>query len=504
MVAARGARWSYRTVAEKVDCVARNLALAGITKGDVVSAQLPNWAEFLVIHLAATRLGAVTNPLLPIYRGKELTYILGLARSKVAFLPNTFRGFNYTDLYREFRPKLPALEHLYVIGDECPDDMLPFEGLLKDPPVGTAQLKPVKHDGNDITILMFTSGTELVPKGVMHSHNTLMFTNTTITNTHGLTADEVFWCPSPISHATGIEWGMRQAIVLGGTLILQEIWDAETALDLIENERCTFTTGATPFASMLLELPTLDRRDLSSFRTFVCGGATIPRQLGEDLFKRTGCTLIPVWGMSECFAATTATRDDPSDKKWGTDGRAIAGAECVIFDDERKKVLPAGEVGEIGTRGPHVCLGYFKDAERTKDTFSPDGWLFSNDLGTMDERGFLRVVGRKKDIINRGGLKVSAREVEDLLLQHPSVLAVAVVGVPDARLGEKSCAFVVPRAGETPTLADLVAFLERRGLAKYKLPEFASIVAEFPMTPTGKIQKFKLRDGFVDGTYKAG
>ena len=174
----------------------------------------------------------------------------------------------------------------------------------------------------------------------------------------------------------------------------------------------------------------------------------------------------------------------------------MPGAEVAIFDEDRVTQLKPGETGEIGTRGPHVCLGYFRNPERNADTFR-DGWLFSNDLGVMDEQGYLRVVGRKKDIINRGGLKVSAREVEEMIAKHPAIQRIALVGVPDRRLGEKSCAFVVLRSGKSLTLEELTGFLDGIGIAKYKLPEYLAVVDELPMTPTGKVQKFKLKDDFV-------
>ena len=201
--------------------------------------------------------------------------------------------------------------------------------------------------------------------------------------------------------------------------------------------------------------------------------------------------------MSECFAATMCSIDDSDDRRWGTDGSAMQGAEVAIFDEERTYRLSPGETGEIATRGPHVCLGYFRDPQRTSETFTKDGWLFSGDLGVLDAAGYLRVVGRKKDIINRGGLKVSAREVEEMIAKHSAVSAVALVGVPDRRLGEKSCAFVVVREGETLTLEELIQYLDGLGIAKYKLPEYLQILKELPMTPTGKIQKFKLKGEFI-------
>jgi len=497
----RGARWSYRAVADKVNVLTENLAEMGIGRGDVISAQLPNWAEFLLIHLAATRLGAITNPLLSIYRANELRYILDFAATKCVFIPNAFRNFDYVGLYRELKKNLPKLAHICVVGSGCPPDMKPFDELLHPTRLKLEPRAPRGIDGNEATVLIFTSGTESTPKGVIHSHNTLMYGNMTVPNLLGLTNDEIIWAVSPVTHATGLEWCLRQAIVLGGTMVMQEIWGVEAALDLIERERCTFTTAATPFAAMLLDSPSLGQRDLSSFRTFFCGGAAIPREIGAAMLQKIGCRLIPCWGMSECFAATSGSILDPESKQWGSDGRALPGSETAIFDETRTIKLAPGETGEIATRGPHVCLGYFNDPARTAGTFSPEGWLFSSDLGTLDHDGYLYVVGRKKDIINRGGLKISAGEIEGLLLRHPAVRAAALVGVPDPRLGEKACIFVVPAEAAAPTLGELVALLKEIGVANYKLPELMVLLETLPMTPTGKIQKFKLRDGLSRGEY---
>lgn len=497
MLVAGDIRWTYAEVAERADAVTRNLARLGVGRGDVISVQLLNCAEFALIYLAATRLGAVTNPLLPIYRAKELSYILSFAKTKVAFIPDVIRNFDYPVLYRELKSDLPDLEHICVVGADCPDDMMPFDSLLD--PTGGEVVAPSQPNGDDVTVLIFTSGTESTPKGVLHTHDTLMFGNVTGAELLKLTCDEVIWAVSPIGHATGLEWTLRQAIVLGATVVMQDVWDVEKALALIEREGCTFTTAATTFAAMLLDAPSLASRDLSSFRTFLCGGAAIPSTLGAAMRERVGCNLIPCWGMSECFAATMCRVDDPEAKRWGTDGRAMPGSEVAIFDETRTRQLAPGEVGEIATRGPHVSLGYFNDPERTADTFSPEGWLFSNDLGVLDEQGYLRVVGRKKDIINRGGLKISASEVEEMLIRHPAVRAAALVGVPDAKLGERSCACIVAAPGATVSLPDLVDMLKGQGVSNYKLPEYIALIDELPTTPTGKVQKFKLREDLVSG-----
>lgn len=496
-----GARMTYAQLSAHVENAAGNLAQRGIEADDVISLQLPNWPEFVVMHLAASRLGAVTNPLLPNYRSKELSWILRFARSKAVVIPARFRGFDYIGMYREMLPRLPDLRDVYVIGPDCPGDLTPFAQLLKTVPSARRPAKPARRDCNKVAFLAFTSGTESTPKGVAHSENTMMYGTFTMARLMGLTADDVVWTASPIGHGTAFEWGLRQALTIGGTLVLQDIWDVETALTLIERERCTFTLAATPFAAMLLESPSVDRHDLSSFRIFACAGAPIPQQLGVRVRRKIGCTLIGMWGMTECFVGSASPPGDSEQKLWETDGKAMPGSELAIFDDTRSRRLPPGEVGELATRGPHVSLGYLGDPQRTRETFSPEGWLFSNDLATIDADGYIRLVGRKKDVINRGGLKISAREVEELLLRHEQILSVAVVGVPDERLGEKSCAFVIPRGASKIALKQLVDYLEGQGVAKYKLPEYLAVVPEFPMTSSGKIQKFLLRDGFVNGKY---
>ncbi|MBT3373367.1 MAG: AMP-binding protein [Rhodospirillaceae bacterium] len=488
-----GRRLSYGEMAKMVDVLAANLAARGIGAGDVIAIQLPNWAETATIHMAASRLGAITNPLLPIYRQKELSYILKFAKTAAVFIPNMYRNFDFPAMYGEMRSKLPDLRHVFVVDDNPPPDCEAFSELEKP----CAKVADHAARGDDVTALIFTSGTESTPKGVMHSHNTSMYSTLTMAKLVGLNADDVIWMASPVGHGTGFIWGIRQAITLGATLVLQDIWDVEEALRLIEAEHCSFTLSATPFVAMLLESPNLSSRDLSSFRIFACAGAPIPEQVGMAAKTKIGCQLIGMWGMSECYVGTASSPDQPEEKLCNTDGRAMPGCEAAIYDETRTEQLAVGEVGELATRGPHVALGYFNDPERTKSAFSAGGWLFTNDLATLDGDGFVRIVGRKKDIINRGGLKVSAREIEELLLKHPSIIQVALVPISDTRLGEKSCAYVVTRDGQDLAFSDMTAHLAAADIAKYKYPEHLVVLDELPMTPSGKIQKFKLVEMFA-------
>jgi len=501
IVSPDGRRLTYAETTEKVDAIARNLYGIGIRPGDVVSMQLPNCAEFVLVHLAALRIGAVTNPLLPNYRSKELSFILAFARSKICIIPDRYRGFDYVSMHRELRGALPDLQAVYVKGFDVGPGMRPFDELLE----ASSHASPPEdaRSCNDVTLLAFTSGTESTPKGVMHSENTMMYGTLAMASLLRLTSDDVVWTPSPMGHGTAFQWGMRQALTIGATLVLQDVWDPVEGIKLIERERCTFTLGATPFATMLLECPEINKHDLSSFRIFGCAGAAIPEQLGKRFRERTGCTLIGMWGMTECFVGSASAPAESEQKLWLTDGKAMPGAELAIFDETRTKTLPPGQIGELATRGPHVALGYFKDPSRTESTFRSDGWMFSSDLATIDDAGYIRLVGRMKDVVNRGGLKISVREIEEMLLAHGAFSNVALVAVPDARLGEKSCAFVVCRPGRETKFEEVVGYLESKGVAKYKLPEYFVSLPEFPMTASGKIQKFQLRDAFISGRYSS-
>jgi acyl-coenzyme A synthetase/AMP-(fatty) acid ligase len=488
-VVAGRVRATFAELDQASKIVAGTLHALGLGRGDVISIQLPNWAEFVVLHIAATRLGAVTNPLLPNYRGKELSYILAAARTKVAVIPQAYKHFDYPALYDELRKGLPDLKAVFAI-DGARSELVRNKELLGR---GVAELPSLGHNGNDLSALIFTSGTESTPKGVMHSHNTMMYGTSQMASRLGLDEEDVVWIPSPVGHGTGFQWGVRQAIALGAKMVLQDNWSPEEGARLIDQEKCSFVLSATPFVTALAESPACKSYNLSSLRIFACAGAPIPSHMGARAEETIGCRLIGMWGMTECFVASASAPDDPSEKRWNTDGKAMPGGELAIFDENRFQRLGPNEVGELATRGPFVSLGYFNDPKRTADSFHAGGWLFSGDLATIDTDGYIRLVGRKKDIVNRGGLKISTKEIEDLLLQHPSIAEIAVVPVADEKLGEKACACVVLREGSTLSFEEMIAYLERHDLAKYKLPESLNIMDAFPMTPSGKIQKAFIR-----------
>jgi acyl-CoA synthetase (AMP-forming)/AMP-acid ligase II len=312
----------------------------------------------------------------------------------------------------------------------------------------------------------------------------------------GLTAADSLFMPSPISHASGLQWGLRTALYIGAPIVLQDRWDAATGLGLIDRHRCSYTLAATPFILDLVEAKASGHGDGSTLRYVASGGAAIPRHLVRAVRESFGAKLMAVFGASETYI-TTATRPTDAEHLLATDGAPLRGVAVAIVD-EAGNTVPTGEQGEIVTRGPQVFLGYLGDPALTKAAFR-DGWYRFGDLGRIDEDGMLHVTGRIKDIVIRGGENISVREIEELLLEHPDVGVAAVVGYPDSRLGERCCAVLVPTTGRQPDLADLNRYLLDAGLAKFKLPERLLLVDSMPTTATGKIRKAELRTQLAAG-----
>jgi cyclohexanecarboxylate-CoA ligase len=479
---------TYGNLERSVRAAAGSLAALGVGRGAVVSWQLPNWHEAVILHHAVLRLGAVSNPIVPIYRHREVGYILRQAESQVVVVPGEFRGFDYPAMIADLRPGLPSLRHV-VTARPAGRAALRFDELLQGEP-GFAGMPA--RDADDPVLLMFTSGTTAHPKGVVHTHNTLDYECRSIIEVYGLGPDDVVFMPSPVTHITGLLYGLLMPAMLRTRVVLQDVWDATAALRLIEQQRCSFTMAATPFLHGLVHHRDLPSFDVTSMRVFACGGADVPPALIRQAGERLGTTATRVYGSTEFPTLSTSPPDAPPDKRAGTDGRAISAAEYRIVDDAGAD-LPAGQTGELLVRGPELFLGYLA-ASDNDGAFTPDGWFRTGDLAVADLDGYVSIRGRKKDIILRGGENISATEVENLLFEHPAVREAAVVAMPDPVLTERACAFVVPEAGQTPTLPELTAFLLGQQLAKQKLPERLELVAELPKTQSGKVQKFRLRE----------
>jgi len=490
MTGARTA-FSYRDFAQRVDRIAVGLVRLGVGRGDVVSMQLPNWWQFPALHLAALRLGAITNPVMPIFREREMSFMLHLAESKVLVIPREFRGYGYPAMAEAIRPSLPALEHVLVIGGEGDNA---FERLTEagaDPDdAARARFAASRPGADEVVELLYTSGTTGEPKGVMHTSNTLYANILPYAERLGLDGDDTVFMASPLAHQTGFMYGIMMPIILGGKIVFQDIWDAAKAVDGIAAEGATFTMAATPFLSDLTDEAAKRPDEVRTLRTFLSAGAPIPRALVRRAADHLGANIISAWGMTENGAVTTTRIGDPPDKAFETDGVPVPAMEIRVVD-EGGATLPADTEGRLQTRGASNFVGYLKHPERY-DT-DAEGWFETGDLARIDRDGYVRITGRTKDVIIRGGENVPVVEVEGLIYQHPAIQEVAVVAMPDGRLGERACAFAVLRSGAELTFPDLVAFLQDRHLARNYLPERLEVIEAMPKTPSGKIQKVVLR-----------
>jgi len=476
--------------------VALGLLELGVQRGDVVSYQLPNWVEFLVLHHAATRIGAVNNPLIPIYRDREVGFMVGLAESKVLVVPGEFRGYDYPAMVERLRPQWPALQHVLVIGsswEEFADT--PWEE-RRDP----AELDGLRPGANDPTLLIFTSGTTGEPKGVLHTHNTLMAANAPLPDRLGVGPDDVIHMASTFAHLTGFLYGVRLPVQVGGaTAVYQDVWDPERFAELVETHRITYTSAATPFLHDTLNTPSAATRDLTSLRLFCCMGAPIPRAIVRRARAALpGMTVLGGWGQSENALVTLGIPGDPEYKIVERDGYPWPGMEIRVVDANGTP-QPAGQEGRLQVRGPFLFVGYLHRPELTASSFDGD-WFETGDVAEIDADGYLNITGRTKDVIIRGGENIPVAYVENVLYEHPDVAAVAVVGLPDPRLQERACAVVVLTPGTAQnsppefTMESMRAFLAEKGVARQYWPERLELMAELPRTASGKIRKFEIRD----------
>ncbi|MES1040955.1 AMP-binding protein [Peribacillus simplex] len=488
--------FTYKQLGKLVDRIALGLLHIGLGKGDVVSFQLPNWNEFIILHYAVTRIGAISNPLIPIYRDREIGYMVGMAESKMIVVPDYFRGFYYPDMIERLSHQWPSMKHIYVIGDNAPNGMKLFSSLLEEPwedRMDSSILDEITLDPNDVTEIIFTSGTTGSPKGVMHTHNTLCASTDYWIDRLHLTSDDVLFMASTFAHQTGFGYGVRLPTHIGGTGVYQDIWNPREFIEWIETEKITFTAGATPFLQDTVQMEGIERFDLNSLRVFVALGAPIPRHLVKEAMEKVPFKILSGWGQTEDGLVTLTRLEDPEEKLTNTDGIPFPGMELKVVDFEGEICAPNIE-GSLLIRGPALFVGYFKRINDTLAEYS-DGWFITGDRAFIDEDGYVRISGRNKDIIIRGGENIPVAYVENVLYEHPDIASAQVIAVPDSRLQEKACACISMKTGKIPiTMDSMQEFLSEKGLAKQYWPEFLEIMDDFPRTASGKIQKFRLRE----------
>ncbi|MFY9316475.1 MAG: AMP-binding protein [Burkholderiales bacterium] len=480
----RETRLSWGELAAAVARFARSLARAGVGAGDVVSFQLPSWWEFVALYLATVRLGAVANPLMPIFRHRELAFMLRQAAPRVFVAPARFRGFDHGALARQLAAESPGMRLLLAGGagaESLEDALVRTEGRGFE---RGALLQP-----DDATQLLYTSGTTGESKGVLHTSNTLLGAVRSLATHMDIGADDVIFMPSPLAHQLGFSYGMLMSVVLGIPLVLIDIWRPARAAQLIEANGATFTFAATPFLADLTALERGGRKRLGRLRLFGSSGAPIPPAVAQAAREKLDVAVAACWGMTECCSVTITPPD--GSKATESDGRALANGEVRVVDANGHPAAP-GEIGALQVRGASLFAGYLKRPQLYR--LDPEGWFDTGDLARMDAEGYIRICGRTKDVIIRGGENIPVIEVEAALYRMPEVADAAVVATPDARLQERACAFVSLRHGAALDLDAVCRHLAAEGFSKHFWPERLEILPEMPRTATGKIQKFVLRE----------
>lgn len=484
-------RWTYAELERRVGGLAARLHGLGIGRGDRVVVQLPNKAEFVVLCFALFRLGAQPVLALPAHRSNEITYLCQTSDAVAYVVADRQAGFDYRDLARGALRAAPALKHVLVVGD--PAEFEPLE-------TGAGEVGDLPGAGpaTDVALFLLSGGTTGLPKLIPRTHNDYAYNIEASAEVCGFDENTVYLAALPIAHNFPFGCpGMLGTFCVGGTVVLAPSPAPPDTFPLIERERVTVTALVPPLALLWMEAVKWAGRDLSSLSVLQVGGAKFKPEAAARVRSTLDCRLQQVFGMAEGLLCYTAL-DDRDDIVIGTQGRPMSPADEIrVVDADGHEVAP-GDLGELHTRGPYTLRGYYRAAAYNARAFTADGFYRTGDLVRVTETGHLVVEGRVKDIINRGGEKISAEEVENHLLAHPAVLDAAVVGMPDDVLGERTCVYLRPR-GDAPTLPDLVAFLRSRGLADYKLPDRLEIVDVFPGTGVGKVSK---KDLMADITAK--
>jgi acyl-CoA synthetase (AMP-forming)/AMP-acid ligase II len=493
-------RWTWTEVGDAVDAAARAFVAAGIVPGDRVAIWAPNCAEWVAALLGLQSIGAVLVPLNTRFKGVEAADILARSRARILVTVDGFLGNAYVGMLDGH--DLPHLEQIVVLraepGQAVPPQAITWEtfGAIGAAARISAEDLAARRDQvtpTSVADLLFTSGTTGKPKGVICEHAQTLRTVATWANVVGLGPEDRYLAINPFFHSFGYKAGIIAWLVTGGVLVPMPVFDVPEAMRLIAEQRITMLPGPPTLYQTILNHPDRDQLDSSSLRLAVTGAASVPVQLVEQMGDDLGFdTVITAYGLTEgCGFATMCRRSDDAVTIATTSGRAMPGIEVQVVDDDGT-AMPAGEAGEVVIRGYNVMKGYFENPEATAETIDADGWLHTGDVGIMDERGYLRITDRKKDLFIVGGFNAYPAEIENLLLGHPHIAQVAVVGMPDERMGEVGVAFVVAATGTTPDPDEIISWA-REHMANYKVPRAVHVVDALPFNAGGKVMKFELR-----------
>lgn len=504
----RQLRLSWKDLNRETDLVACGLLRMGLQKGDHVAIWASNVPEWVILQFATAKIGAVLVTINTSYQASELEYILRQSDAKTLFMVGEFKGTDYLDIIRRVIPPpeeglvtstdLPHLKQVVFLGDDCPDDFFPYRRIRElaeqVEPGLLLQVKASLHE-EDVINMQYTSGTTGFPKGVMLTHHNIINNGYNIGKCMDFTNRDRLCIPVPFFHCFGCVLGVMACVTHGAAMVPVEVFDPGKVLITIEAERCTAVHGVPTMFIAELEHPDFDKYDLSSLRTGIMAGSPCPTEVMKRVIEDMHCSEITIaYGQTESSPVITQTRtNDPLELRVSSVGRALPAVEVKIVDIETGVELPPGQQGELCTRGYLVMKGYYELPEATACAIDSEGWLHTGDLAVMDKQGYCKITGRIKNMIIRGGENIYPREIEEYLYRHPKISDVQVYGVPDPKYGEQVMAAVKLKEGESCS-ADEIRDFCRGEIARYKVPRYVTFVDSYPMTASGKIQIFKLRE----------
>ncbi|MFH2013030.1 MAG: AMP-binding protein [Pseudomonadota bacterium] len=492
-------RFTWGQAKKLIDHIALAMLEMGFKKDDIVLLQLPNISEFLILRIALEKAGIISLGIQMFFRHEEIKYVLKATNAKGMFIVRDFHNFNYENMISELRSNLPSLKHIFIVREGGSEETISLNKLVEQPLQGKfnlSDLEKVRIRPLEVYVLLMTSGTTGFPKLIEMTWDSFYHLAKTCVERFEFTKEDVIASFAPISGGPGAVPCWFAAPQSASKVVMLESWNTEEALKLLEREKATIAGAVPAQLIQLIKHPEFHKYDLSNLRAVTYAGATIPYEIAADFEKKTGAKILTFLGSVDGGTLTTTSTDSTPKVRWQSVGKPIAGVEVKLVDEQGLDVSE-GEIGEIVWRGPTGYPGLFQDNKSTLEMWggSPDGWFQTGDLGKFDEEGNLYVSGRKKDVIIRGGQNIIPSEIEGLLATHPKVLDIAVVAMPDRVMGEKACAFVIPRPGQEFTFEEMSNFLKEKKIAMYKIPERLEILSEFPTTADGqKIVKRELTE----------
>ncbi len=475
-------RLTWAQAKQWIDRMALGLLELGLKKDDMLAIQLPNCVELTLLRVATEKVSILCLPVLRTFRHKEMEYILQRTGATALVIPHQYRGFDYFQMVQEIRPNLPDLKHVITAWDDVPPGTIPLKSMVEKPleeKYPPDFLRKSACPPDEYSLVLTTSGTTGFPKFVEHPVCSRIYIGRVYARGWKMDGNDVIGVLGPA--ATGPNHAAYwSAPLIAARQVILEHFEAEAALQLIEKEKITFTGFVPAQMAMVIRHPNFGKYDISSLRVVVCTGAPLNYQLGVEAEAKLGCPIVQSYGAVDSGGSMMHSPDDSQEVRFLTAGHPMAGTEMKLVDDNGKEV-PLGAVGEVWVRGPTFVSGYYKDPEGTAHGWTSDGWFQMGDLGKWDGRGNIAIVGRKKDMIIRGGQNIYPVEIENLMLLHPKVGSIAVVAMPDPIMGERACAFVVPKGGQRLAFEEMVAFLKEKNIAMFKIPERLEILDRFPM-----------------------